>query len=287
MTEPDSSDPADFSSTMGDCPACKAQNVKLKNISGLLVCERCAAKRFSSKVRKGIEEAFERQQQRQRVESWKRRMAIAKRGMSQYANSKFNESIRTFHEYLMILERHHGVNAGGLHPRLFDEKKDAGEILIIAGVYWDLAKLYDRIKGRENEMRLALNKYYEFSVGRRHEILSSEALRRYVKSGKCAHKEDFRNTHRLIRANLKACFIASAVYGPESPEVSVLRAFRDRTLVTTPVGRGVITAYYLASPPVARMLSRHRFAAAAMRLILRPVVSLSRAWLGQRSETVL
>lgn len=49
------------------------------------------------------------------------------------------------------------------------------------------------------------------------------------------------------------CYIATAVYGSyESPEVVVLRHFRDSSLSQTVLGRVFIRLCFWASPPVAR-----------------------------------
>ncbi|MDR2599316.1 MAG: Ig-like domain-containing protein [Oscillospiraceae bacterium] len=51
------------------------------------------------------------------------------------------------------------------------------------------------------------------------------------------------------RGCLKACYIATVVYGSyDCPEVYVLRRFRDQTLEKTWYGRGFIAFYYFTSP---------------------------------------
>lgn len=45
------------------------------------------------------------------------------------------------------------------------------------------------------------------------------------------------------------CYVATAIYGSyDSPDVWVLRRFRDQTLMKTTLGRGFVRAYYAASP---------------------------------------
>ncbi|MGH8463059.1 MAG: CFI-box-CTERM domain-containing protein [Pseudomonas sp.] len=61
------------------------------------------------------------------------------------------------------------------------------------------------------------------------------------------------------------CFIATAVYGPEAPQTEELRAFRDRTLMRSALGRAFVRCYYRLSPPVAAGLSRHPRLAAPVR----------------------
>lgn len=53
------------------------------------------------------------------------------------------------------------------------------------------------------------------------------------------------------------CFIATACYGDyDSPEVVVLRQFRDQRLMNSFYGRAFVRLYYTISPPIAKQLER-------------------------------
>lgn len=236
------------------CPSCGAEGVPLKDLDGLLVCEKCSQKRFSSSVRRRIQQAFERQEAIAKKNAWVKRIHLAKKGVHLYEESKRLEALRIFKEYIGILERHYSVGAGGLSIGLFDPKKDAGEILLISGVFWDMAKICDRIKGQENEMKAYLQKFIEFSVDKPHTILCSETVRKYIKSKHVIHVQDFKNAHTTLRANLSKCFIASAVFGPQADQVFTLRRWKDEKLATSWLGRHFIATYYAISPSVAVFL---------------------------------
>jgi hypothetical protein len=76
------------------------------------------------------------------------------------------------------------------------------------------------------------------------------------------------------------CFIATAAYGSSlSSQVSTLRQFRDRYLRTNLPGRIFLSVYYRISPPVAHFISEHESLKALTRMILYPVVGLSRWFL--------
>ena len=69
------------------------------------------------------------------------------------------------------------------------------------------------------------------------------------------------------------CFIATAAFGTSlAPEVSVLREFRDRHLLTNGPGQVFVDWYYRFSPPVAAFIEKHEGLKSALRWLLTPVV---------------
>lgn len=81
------------------------------------------------------------------------------------------------------------------------------------------------------------------------------------------------------KASKVGCFIATAAYGGyDHRSVRVLRRWRDSRLVATPLGRLAVTAYYMLSPYLVRLVGGRRPTLRLIRLILdRLVRSLERS----------
>jgi hypothetical protein len=81
-------------------------------------------------------------------------------------------------------------------------------------------------------------------------------------------------TLTINRASM--CFIATAAYGtPMAEEVQILREFRDKYLLTNPLGRAFVDFYYRVSPPIAEFITEHPSLKPIVRAGLLPAVAMS------------
>jgi hypothetical protein len=72
------------------------------------------------------------------------------------------------------------------------------------------------------------------------------------------------------------CFVATAAFGDyDHPQVVLLRAFRDRVLAESAIGRSVIAFYYQASPPLAAWIARSDLRRSIAQLLLWPLTALA------------
>ena len=72
------------------------------------------------------------------------------------------------------------------------------------------------------------------------------------------------------------CFIATASYGSHmESQVRLLRDFRDRFLLTSPVGKASVDFYYTYSQPVADFIASHDTLRLMVRWSLLPIVGMS------------
>jgi hypothetical protein len=73
------------------------------------------------------------------------------------------------------------------------------------------------------------------------------------------------------------CFITTAAYGsPIKHNVNILREFRDRFLRVNVIGKGFVRLYNTCSPPITDFISNHDNLRMIVRVILLPIVGLSR-----------
>jgi len=76
------------------------------------------------------------------------------------------------------------------------------------------------------------------------------------------------------------CFIATAAFGSKlQPAVVLLRQFRDKCLLTNPLGRAFVKFYYHNSPPVARFIAQSEPSKALVRILLLPFIAMAYALL--------
>lgn len=72
----------------------------------------------------------------------------------------------------------------------------------------------------------------------------------------------------------RRCFIATTIYGPDAPETNFLRAWRDRVLMPSMLGRVLVQSYYAISPSLVLMLTRNGRAAAVVGSVLNRVLAM-------------
>ncbi len=74
----------------------------------------------------------------------------------------------------------------------------------------------------------------------------------------------------------ESCFLATAAFGTElEPRIEVLRTFRDRHLLTTPLGRELVRAYYEYGRPAAEYIAGRPWLRALVRILLLPVIGFA------------
>ena len=71
----------------------------------------------------------------------------------------------------------------------------------------------------------------------------------------------------------KSCFISTAAFGSDmAPEVKTFRAFRNKFLLTNPIGKIFVRTYYKLSPPLADFIAHHETLRTLTRGMLYPIL---------------
>jgi len=209
-------------------------------------------KKVLQQARKTIENAMELAEEERRRKLLSRRIDLARAGLLAYQNGKIIEAVKSFQAYLRIVEDIKNVSEGGLKPDCFDQKKELPEVLMISGIYWDLAKIYDRTHSAESQREFYhfMEKYIQFSKGLPFQPVCAESLRKYLQYERPMHKNEFKNAYRLLSDS--QCFIVTSLIDvTASQTLPIFWNFRDRYLRQYRVGRSFIAWYYRRGPGIA------------------------------------
>jgi hypothetical protein len=209
---------------------------------------------LSIRARKKVKAQIEKAERERLLRLFQKRMELARSGAIFFREGKVKEAVQNYYSYLEILEKTKNLPKGGLEPKFFDHKKDIAELLLLSGVFWDLAKLHDRSKKKESDrLGYYLGRFVMFSKGMPFQNVSSELIRKYLVNGLPKNRKDFKDAH--IQLGGGKCFIATAVEDYCEPTtLPALRNFRDTKLLTNFFGKVFVRFYYWAGPSAARLV---------------------------------
>jgi hypothetical protein len=183
----------------------------------------------------------------------KKRLEFVTNGIKAAGQKKPAESVVYFQSYIKLLEDWKGVDEGALSPSLFDYTKEMGDLLMLSGLYWDLAKIFDHTESADKKKLFLhyLEKFILFSKGTTWEPMCLEQLRRYLLTSRPKHREEFKNAYRMMGGK-NGCFVATALSDELDFEtIPILRRFRDEILKNSPFGRAFVWVYYRVGPAFA------------------------------------
>lgn len=212
------------------------------------------SKKATSKIQSSLDQAME---ERRRT-LYKKRLEIARQGFSSYKNQNTVDAAQAFETYIRILEDWKKVGKGGLKKSLFDPKTEKKELNLLSGVYWDLAKLYDRTRTPDKlkVFRHYLQQHVNFSLDTDLEGVAAEGVRKYLSVGSPNHRAEFRSAYNQLTRG-KKCFVATALEDVSHPKtLPRLRDYRDSVLDQRFLGRVFVNIYYRIGPYLASGVKR-------------------------------
>lgn len=205
-----------------------------------------------SKYLNRVNDALELAEEDRKRKLFSQRLDIARAGMAAYRGKRIKEALEKYHAYLGLLEEVKGVEEGGILPVHFDPKSDAAELILMSGIFWDLARLYDRAQtpAKQREFHLYLGKYIVFSTNTPFQRNAAQAVRKHMNRRSVVHKEEFRKAYRALETS--KCFVATALIDVTEPEtLSTLRIWRDTVLKRRVWGRCFVYGYEKMGPYLA------------------------------------
>ena len=212
-------------------------------------------------------------EQERKSQMWDMRMAYIHSGQKAMQEKNYGDAVVNFEKYLRTIELIFGAEPGQLSPKVFKENSRTSEMSIVAGVLWDLVRIYDtspqygdrQINCAEQLGQIApLTPIYNDIVFQAQEFVKNSKNPQHVKIIFSAGKSS-------------RCFIATAAYSsPVHSDVMILRNYRDSVLKQSFLGRKFIYFYYRYSPKVACILDQHEYLKAPTRWALKLVIKCVR-----------
>lgn len=183
------------------------------------------------------------------VAKFNQRMDLVKSGVAALKSKDFKTALSHYYAYLELLQKFKG--GGELTPQLFDPKSDAAEMLMVTGVYWDLAKIFDKMGDRDKpKLRYYIDKFVLFSKNTSYQKLSQEMLRKFLQNDSPNNRAVFKEAYTKLGGG--KCFVATAVEEHcENETMVILRRFRDEILLRNFAGRIFVKFYYFVGPWIA------------------------------------
>lgn len=269
------------------CPRCGTPSTELQSVDGALiaklresgnseslpsqVCANCFNQLAGSVARGSLLMAREKAKEQKKVMLWKSRVNLIKKARQAMQDKAFSDAAVAYEKYIKVLEVVFDAKTGELSPELFKDSARTQELTVVASVYWDLLRIYDtseRYGDRQAAAAQKLAQFLKFTPIYPDLIRKAEAFLKTAKNP------------NVVKAFLKAasdekgkCFIATAAFQYQSPEVLALRNFRDRHLLNHPAGRLFVKTYYTLSPPIAQLLNKYTFLRSPTRKALRKIVA--------------
>jgi hypothetical protein len=230
------------------------------------VCSTCF-EQLTSAVSQGLKLRLEATvREKNKMLAWKNRVHLIKNARNLMNQKAYSEAAVQYEKYLRVLELVYNLKKGDLSPAVFNNSSRSKELTVIASVYWDLMRIYDTSPRYTDRMSYAgqkLTDFLKYSPIYPDIVKKAEAF-----SKSCKNPVIMRQFLRGVRARRGPCFIATAVFPQNAPELTILRRYRDEVLRPTPFGRRAIWIYYRLSPRLAAWIGRSQLKSRYARRLL-------------------
>jgi len=238
----------------------KLEQKKL-NVSGqYFVCKNCFSTLINEAYSSPLEKKIRIQLDMRKQKLWIYRMNYLKKAQEYALRKNIQEAIKNYQTYLKILEDYYEVPIFDFNPSFFVSQKDRSELNVISTVYFELTKLLDNVKDKDELFETYLEKFILFAPSSKKGRILAENFKKYAYSKYCFHKPELIEGLKKLKKHYGnalggACYIATVVFNDyESYEVKTLRAFRDSYLNKNKFGRFFVYIYYNLAPCFVKFL---------------------------------
>lgn len=209
----------------------------------------------------------------QLLENYRSRIGLLKVSHDYYQKDNIPKAVEGYSRYLNIMAKYYFIKEEELKPKLFDQKKEIAEILLISQVYWSLAKAYDRNPKLKAECKRYLDQFVIFSLGYKHQYINSEMIRKFIKKGIAYNPKLFEMAYKRIQVESKKCYIATYCFNENHHVTNDLRKFK-LLLHKYAFGISFINNYYRFSPPLINFCEKHRVLGLAVKILIKPFLRM-------------
>ena len=108
--------------------------------------------------------AQEKAREQYKQNLWNYRVVLIKKGTQLVKNDLYGEAAVIYEKYLKILEMIYECGPNGLTPEMLKESARTTELAILAGVYWDLVRIYDTNDAYLQRQKKAADKLARFAA---------------------------------------------------------------------------------------------------------------------------
>jgi hypothetical protein len=245
----------------------KARNEAVPSV----ICVNCTSQLRNAVARTSGVVPKEKAKEGQRLEMWKGRVNVIKKARQAMITREFSEAAANYEKYIRILEIVFEAEPGALKPECFKDASRSNELTIVAGVYWDLLRIYDinskYINRQENAAR-------QLALFLRYTPIFPSIFKKADEFSRIAKNPGPIKLFIEQASDSKSrCFIATAAFdSPYAEEIFFLQKYRDDVISNKFYGKFFIKSYYVISPTIANALDRYPSLKPPVRYLLRTFI---------------
>ena len=280
----------DFLNRLANQTIKKLEQKGNKITSNYYLCSICLKKVLDQAYVTPLEKKIKIQIETRNQKLWHYRMQYLKKAQDASSMKNVQEVVKNYQIYLKIIEEYYEASLEKFNPSMFVTQKDQIEINIVVTVFYELLKVFDGIKSKEEEFDFYLEKLVLFLPESTKGKVIIENMKKYAFSKFSTHKPELMEVLKKFKKEFGTssggCYIATVIYNDyNSEEVKTLRLFRDEFLKKHYLGKIFIELYYLCAPYILKFLN-YSFINFVFKLILNKTIKIIKEFYIERTRKI-